>query len=118
MNATNHDTFGIASLYNRERKGLLHRMKDWTWIVFIYLLIINVVGYQMMVVDKQRAQRHRRRIPERKLFLSAWLGGALGVLTAMYNKRHKTQHVTFTAGVPFILLVNIFVFGFILLRFG
>lgn len=24
VNAINHDTFGIASLYNRERKGLLH----------------------------------------------------------------------------------------------
>lgn len=72
----------------------------------------------MMAVDKQRAQKRRHRIPERKLFLSAWLGGALGVLTAMYNKRHKTEHVTFTSGVPFILLVNMLVFGFILVRFG
>ncbi|MCY9515145.1 DUF1294 domain-containing protein [Paenibacillus apiarius] len=93
-------------------------MKEWTLVVFIYLLIVNIVGYQMMVIDKKRAVRQRYRIPERKLFLTAWLGGALGVLTGMYNKRHKTQHATFTAGIPFILLINIVMFGFILLRFG
>ncbi|UHA74728.1 DUF1294 domain-containing protein [Paenibacillus sp. 481] len=93
-------------------------MDVFTLSLFIYLLIVNGVGYQLMVVDKRRAGRKRRRIPERKLFLTAWLGGALGVLVGMYSKRHKTQHVSFTAGIPFILLVNAFVVVFLMLRLG
>ncbi|GAC44078.1 DUF1294 domain-containing protein [Paenibacillus popilliae] len=91
---------------------------DGTMLVFLYLLAVNIAGYQMMAVDKRRAIRHRRRIPERRLFLAAWLGGALGVLSGMYNQRHKTQHVSFTAGIPFILIVNIVVFGFICIKIG
>lgn len=93
-------------------------MNGLTWLLFVYACILNVLGYSFMSSDKQRAVRHKRRIPERRLFLTAWLGGALGVLICMYNKRHKTQHPTFTAGIPFILLVNLFVFGFIVVRFG
>ncbi|WGU92554.1 DUF1294 domain-containing protein [Paenibacillus dendritiformis] len=91
---------------------------DGTLLVFVYLLAVNIAGYQMMAADKRRAIRHRRRIPERRLFLTAWLGGALGVLTGMYNQRHKTQHVTFTAGIPFILIVNIVVFGYLFVKIG
>lgn len=89
-----------------------------TWIVFIYACVINIWGYARMSEDKRRAVKHKRRIPERDLFLMAWLGGALGVLLCMYNKRHKTQHQTFTAGIPFILLVNLFVYGFIIVKLG
>ncbi|MDK8183408.1 MULTISPECIES: DUF1294 domain-containing protein [unclassified Paenibacillus] len=87
-------------------------------IIFVYAFVLNVIGYQLMVIDKQKAVKHRRRIPERKLFLTGWLGGALGILLAMYKKRHKTQHVSFTAGVPFILFVNVIVYSFIIIKFG
>ncbi|MGZ9586550.1 DUF1294 domain-containing protein [Paenibacillus marinisediminis] len=93
-------------------------MNGLTWVVFGYACIVNALGYAWMAADKRRASRRKRRIPERQLFLTAWLGGALGVLIGMYNKRHKTQHVTFTAGIPFILLVNLLVYGFIIIRFG
>ncbi|MCR8846471.1 DUF1294 domain-containing protein [Paenibacillus sp. SC116] len=93
-------------------------MKDMAIIVFIYMCILNLVGYGMMSNDKRRATRNKRRIPERNLFMVAWLGGALGVLTGMYQKRHKTQHTTFTAGIPFILLVNLFVYGFVIVKLG
>lgn len=88
------------------------------WIVFIYICVINIWGYSRMAEDKRRAVKHKRRIPERELFLLAWLGGALGVLLGMHNKRHKTQHQSFTAGIPFILIVNLIVFGFIIVKFG
>ena len=93
-------------------------MISWTWVVFVYACILNALGYGWTVADKHRAVHRKRRISERRLFLTAWLGGALGILIAVYNKRHKTQHQTFTAGIPFILVVNLIVYGFIVVRFG
>ncbi|WP_195575481.1 DUF1294 domain-containing protein [Paenibacillus sp. 1001270B_150601_E10] len=93
-------------------------MHTLTLVVFIYACVLNIIGYILMSVDKDLAVKRKRRIPEKRLFGTAWLGGALGVLIGMYHKHHKTQHTTFTAGIPFILVVNIVIFGFIIVRFG
>lgn len=69
----------------------------------VYLLVINLDGLILMRVDKSRARRGRRRIPEATLFLVAALGGSVGVLIGMYAFRHKTQHDSFTIGIPLIL---------------
>lgn len=69
----------------------------------VYLLVINLDGLILMAVDKSRARRGRRRIPEATLFLVAALGGSVGVLIGMYAFRHKTQHDSFTIGIPLIL---------------
>lgn len=68
-----------------------------------YLLVINLDGFILMASDKSRARRSRRRIPEATLFLVAVLGGSAGVLAGMYIFRHKTQHDSFTIGIPLIL---------------
>ena len=69
----------------------------------VYLLVINLDGLILMGVDKSRARRGRRRIPEATLFLVAALGGSVGVLIGMYAFRHKTQHDSFPIGIPLIL---------------
>lgn len=69
----------------------------------VYLLVINLDGLILMGVDKSRARRGTRRIPEATLFLVAALGGSVGVLIGMYAFRHKTQHDSFTIGIPLIL---------------
>ena len=66
----------------------------------VYLLVINLDGLILMGVDKSRARRGKRRIPEATLFLVAAIGG---VLIGMYAFRHKTQHDSFTIGIPLIL---------------
>lgn len=68
-----------------------------------YLLVINLDGFILMGTDKSRARRGKRRIPEATLFLVAALGGSPGVLAGMYAFRHKTQHDSFTIGIPLIL---------------
>nr|WP_281363498.1 DUF1294 domain-containing protein [Paenibacillus lemnae] len=72
-----------------------------SWFVFI-----NLVAYLVMSEDKRRARMGRDRIPEKTLFLLAAAGGALGVWGAMYRKRHKTRHLSFTLGVPLLVFVN------------
>lgn len=64
-------------------------------IIFGYYIIINLVLYLMMVIDKKRAIKDAWRIPEKNMFLAAVLGGGLGGLCAMVFKHHKNRHMDF-----------------------
>ncbi|MBQ4260053.1 MAG: DUF1294 domain-containing protein [Lachnospiraceae bacterium] len=72
-----------------------------------YAVIINIIGFTLMGVDKKRAIRGAYRISEASLFMVAILGGALGATLGMHHFRHKTRHWYFRLGLPFIFLVEI-----------
>lgn len=72
----------------------------------IYLLFMNILGFSLMGADKQKARRHRWRIPEKTLFLTSLLGGSVGTLAGMYFFHHKTRHWYFVAGMPAILILQ------------
>ena len=78
-------------------------------IVCIYLIMINIVGFSIMGIDKKRAKRHQWRIPEKTLFLIAILFGSVGSIAGMYVFRHKTKHPKFVIGMPVILAAQILV---------
>ncbi len=84
--------------------------------LFIYLAIINAAAFLLMLIDKQKARKNRWRIPEATLIMSAVLGGSVGALLGMYAFRHKTKHLKFTLGVPFILVLQIFLAIFLYLK--
>lgn len=70
------------------------------------LLSLNLLSFALFGLDKRRAQRGRRRIPERTLLCCAACFGAAGALLAMRLFRHKTKKPLFSAGVPLLLLVQ------------
>ena len=74
--------------------------------LLVYLLIINALGFLLMLVDKYKAKKNKWRIPEKTLMLVAALGGSIGSLIGMYTVRHKTQHPIFTLGIPLILALQ------------
>ena len=76
-------------------------------VVILYLVIINVVGYVIMGVDKKRAIRGAWRISEASLFFTALLGGSLGCILGMQHFRHKTKHRKFTVLMPLFLAFHI-----------
>ncbi len=76
-------------------------------ILVIYLIAANMLGIVLMGIDKSRARRKAWRIPERKLFLCALLGGSAGAWAGMYLFRHKTKHWYFVIGMPFILVLQL-----------
>lgn len=78
-----------------------------TTLILIYLLIINAIGFLLMLADKQKARKKLWRIPEATLFTAAFFGGTLGCLAGMYAVRHKTRHLKFTLGMPAILIAQI-----------
>lgn len=67
---------------------------------------INVIGFLMMGIDKQKAIKHKWRIPEKTLFLTALLLGSLGIFCGMYVFRHKTRHWYFVIGIPLIFIIQ------------
>ena len=78
-----------------------------------YLILINALGFLIMLVDKRKAIKNRWRIPEKTLFLIALLGGSLGMLGGMNCFRHKTKHKRFTIGIPLILFLQLVMLVFL-----
>lgn len=73
----------------------------------LYLIIMNLIGFFAMFLDKQKAKRNKWRIPEKTLFLLALLGGSLGTTLGMRCFRHKTKHWYFKFGMPLILILQL-----------
>lgn len=82
----------------------------------IYLAIISVVAAIMTVWDKSRAQKHKRRIAEKTLFGTAVLGGSAAMYLTMLAVRHKTKHKRFMIGLPLIMIVQVIVIAFVIIR--
>ena len=64
-------------------------------IIVGYYLLINLILYFTMLLDKRRAIKDGWRIPEKNLYLLAVLGGGVGGLLAMVFKHHKNKHLDF-----------------------
>ena len=75
--------------------------------MILYFAMFNVLGYILICADKSAARAQRRRVPERTLFLTAFLGGAIGIRVAMSVVRHKTKHAAFVYGVPMLIVWNV-----------
>ena len=75
--------------------------------ILAYVLLVNLVGFCLMGVDKRKAMKGAFRISEATLFIVALIGGSIGSLLGMYTFRHKTRHRTFVYGMPAILIIQI-----------
>ena len=76
-------------------------------ILLIYLLVMNVIGFAAMGIDKFKAQHHAWRIPEKTLFGISIIGGSAGTWAGMYAFRHKTKHWYFVKGMPAIFFIHV-----------
>lgn len=77
---------------------------------------MNLICFFLMRYDKQCARKGKRRIPEKILFLSAGLFGALGGVLAMYLFHHKTKHWYFKLFFPLMLILQILILGFVIYK--
>lgn len=82
-----------------------------------YLLIINLIGLIIMFIDKRKAIKGSWRIPEKSLIFIALIGGGVGTIIGMYWFRHKTKKLRFTIGFPVILLTEIIVITYFLIKY-
>lgn len=85
--------------------------------IIMYLLIINLIGLLIMYIDKKKSKYGRWRIPEKTLLIIALLGGSIGTISGMYLFRHKTQKLKFTLGFPTILISEIIIITYFLIKY-
>ena len=72
------------------------------WLAVMSLILLITMG-----ADKRRAVRSRWRVPEKRLFLLALLGGGCGGWLGMRLFHHKTKHWYFRFGFPALALLQI-----------
>ena len=75
--------------------------------IIIYFIVMNLIGFFIMWLDKRKAKKGAWRIPEKTLFIITALGGGIGTTAGMYAFRHKTQKIQFVIGLPFITILEI-----------
>ena len=75
--------------------------------LIIYLIIINLICFIAMYIDKKKAKKGKWRISEKALFILALIGGSIGGIAGIYTFRHKTKKKIFTIGFPIILILQI-----------
>lgn len=74
---------------------------------YLYLIVINLIGFLIMKIDKDRARKRQWRIPEAHIWLISLIGGSIGTTFGMFTFRHKTKHVSFRFGLPILILIQI-----------
>lgn len=75
----------------------------------ILLIVMNVLSFSLMGIDKMRAKRGAWRIPEKTLFTVTALFGGLGGVMGMRVFHHKTRHRSFAVGFPALLTIQVIV---------
>lgn len=79
-----------------------------------YVIVINIKTYRLFKHDKRYAEDEEERIPEFRLLMNMWLGGAIGGVCAMYKFRHKTQKKKFTMTGKTLVFVQLLLLSFVL----
>lgn len=89
---------------------------NWKYVI-LYLVVINIIGFLAMGIDKLKAKKDWWRIPEGTLMMLCLLGGGIGTIAGMYTFRHKTKKLKFTIGMPTILITEIAIVIYIIVKY-
>jgi len=81
-----------------------------------YTVIVNIVSFVTMYIDKKRAKEGKWRVKEKLLFTLAFLLGEFGIILGMKFFKHKRRKRTFTYTIITILVLHISVILAILIK--
>ncbi|EGD46481.1 protein of unknown function DUF1294 [Ruminiclostridium papyrosolvens DSM 2782] len=79
------------------------------------VIILNIIGFGLVSLDKYKAKNRLWRIPERSFFLLSILGGSIGVYIGLLTFKHKTRRWYFMTIIPLIIVAQ-FVFIYFLTK--
>ena len=83
----------------------------------LFCCLMSLALLFIMGADKLYAKSGRWRVPEKRLFQLALLGGAPGGLLGMYAFRHKTRHWYFVLGFWALALLQLGALGVLAYRY-
>ncbi|MBR6667987.1 MAG: DUF1294 domain-containing protein [Clostridia bacterium] len=81
-----------------------------------FLVVMNVLAFALMGIDKAKAKAGAWRIQEKTLFTVTALFGGLGGTLGMLFFRHKTKHWYFRLGFPALLVVQTMVMALVIYK--
>lgn len=84
--------------------------------IIAYVTIINLITFILFGNDKRRSKKGGWRIPEKTLLGLCVIGGSVGGLLGMRVFHHKTKHLQFSLGIPIILILQVGIIVFLLIR--
>jgi len=73
----------------------------------VYMILINILAFTIMGIDKKKARNGEYRISERTLWIVAVIGGGTGAYLGMKQFRHKTKHASFKWGLPVLMVIQL-----------
>ena len=82
----------------------------------IYIIAINLIAFLTMGIDKWKAKRGAWRISEGFLLGLVLLGGGVGGIAGMYVFHHKTKKPKFQIGFPAILISEIAIIVYCIIK--
>ncbi len=81
------------------------------------VLIINTVAFALFGIDKRKAVKHRRRIPEAWLLAVTFVGGTAGAIAGMFIFRHKISKKSFLMKTGLMILIQGIILYFLIRSF-
>lgn len=81
--------------------------------LILYLIIINVIEFIIMGLDKLLAIKHKYRIPEFTLLFLSAIGGSIGAIAGMFFFHHKTKKLKFKILFPLFLILHFIIIYYI-----
>ena len=87
-------------------------------VLMAVLIVLNLVSFALMGIDKRRAQRGAWRISEKALFLTTACFGGLGGVMGMRLFHHKTKHWYFRVFFPAMLAAQIVILAIVAYHFS
>lgn len=70
------------------------------------IIAVNVITFVVYGIDKLKAKKGKRRVPEATLLLLAIVGVSVGAWCGVKVWHHKTMHVKFKYGIPLIMAMH------------
>lgn len=83
-------------------------------IILIYIILINIMGFILMGLDKKKSIQKKWRIKESTLLKTAIAGGCLGIWLGMKEFHHKTNNKKFSNGIPAIFVLHLLILAIII----
>lgn len=75
-----------------------------------YLILINIIGFILILVDKIKACKNKWRIKENTLLFISIIGGSIGELISILIFHHKTKKNKFIIFIPLLILIQIIIY--------
>lgn len=75
--------------------------------ITIIIILINIITFILMIMDKRRSILKNYRIKEVHLFFGAICFGSVGIFLGMHLVRHKNRKWYFNLGIPLLIIQQI-----------